>query len=474
MRANQDATSDGQIMSPWIKFGYVALGVMLCLSVVFSLGINTVHSNTELYADPIKMREKFGGSDAGSYLSAAISVDLNNSLDPETTQWVIAFWPPGMLVLEALILRFLQNDLYFGVVLGALTALAWGCLLGYVGIVVHKLFGKLLAILLLVFVVSVGPIPNWILDDGLFYADGFGTLFFLAALTFLFLSQKENYVRSRKLSYGVLAGISFALSAYFRATFINALYVLLATGIACLVIFILLKIRRNSCQHLTQIKHSIEAAVVFFIAAAAMFICVDPWMTYKEEIRGTREWSVVGDSFIGGMWVDRDEQPSFLSSGGIGWACEIDPDKCAELNDLKLTQPTLDITHKQLSEAMLVALKNPGEYILDRGKFIGTAWISLGYGSLANVLNHPLSALNLVGLVGFFVILIKRFVRGWPLLLSVSAIYLTLLIPLLIGHLEIRYLLPFKLLPLLLPIAIAHVGRQEFQGRVSKRLLDKL
>jgi hypothetical protein len=422
------------------------------------------------------MRETFGASDAGAYLSAARSLDSVSSLSWDI-QHAITYWPPGMLVLEALILRFLQNDLYFGVVLGVFTAIAWGSFLGYVAGLVHKLFGKILAILLLVFVVSVGPIHDWILNYGLFYADGFGTLFSLVGITFLILSQREDYVHSRKLSYGILAGISFAISAYFRATYINILYALLATGLACLVVFVTLKIRRNGRQHLTQIKHAIESAAVFFIATAAMFICVNPWMTFKEEIRGTREWSVVGDLFISGMWVERDEQVSFVRDGGIGWACKIDPDKCAELAELKLTQPTLDITHKQLSEAILVALKNPGEYVLDRGKFIGIAWISSEIGQIwlppelgrnLNVFNHSFSALNLFGLIGFFVILIKRSARSWPLLLSITAIYSTLLIPLLIGHLEIRYLLPFKLLPLLLPIAIAHVGRQEFQLRVSK------
>jgi hypothetical protein len=470
-------------MSSWIRFGYIVFGVLLSLSVVFSHGISTVHFYTELYADPIKMREIFGASDAGSHLWAAMQLDSINALPPEEN-WIINFWPPGMLVLEALILRFLQNDLYFGVVLGVFTAFGWGSFLGYIAGLVHKLHGKLLAILLLVFVVSVGPIHDWILNYGLFYADGFGTLFLLVGITFLILSHRENYVLSRKLSHGVLAGISFAISAYFRATYINILYALLATGIACLLVFVILKIRRNGRRHLTQIMHAIESAAIFFIAAVAMFICVNPWMTYVEsEISGTREWSAVGDSFINGMWVDRDEMPWFLREGGIGWACKIDPEKCAELSKLRLTQPNLDITHKQLSEAILVALKNPGEYALDRGKFIGIAWISSELGQIwlppelgrnLNVFNYPFSVLNLVGLIGFFVILIKRFTSSWPLLLSITAIYSILLIPLLIGHLEIRYLLPFKLLPLLLPIATAHIGRQEFQLRASKDLIDKL
>jgi hypothetical protein len=127
-----------------------------------------------------------------------------------------------------------------------------------------------------------------------------------------------------------------------------------------------------------------------------------------------------------------------------------------------------------LSEAIFVALKYPGKYILDRGKIILIAWISLGWGYLTDVLNHPFSALNPVGLIGLFVILIKRFARSWPLLLSISAMNLTLLAPLLIGHLEIRYLLLFKQLPLTLPVAIAYVGRQELQIRVPKGLIDKL
>jgi hypothetical protein len=99
-----------------------------------------------------------------------------------------------MLILEALILRFLQNDLYFGAVLGFFTAFVWGGFLGYVACLVHMRFGKILAILLIAFVVSVGPIHDSILNFGLFYADGFCTLFLLVGITFLILSQRENYL----------------------------------------------------------------------------------------------------------------------------------------------------------------------------------------------------------------------------------------------------------------------------------------
>jgi hypothetical protein len=433
------------------------LGILLSLFVVFSHGLNTVHFYTELYADPIKIRDIFGPSDAGSYLSAAIQLDTISSLSPETN-WIINLWPPGMLVLEALILRFLQNDFYFGVVLGVLTAFAWGSFLGYLACLVHKLYGKLLAILLLVLVVSVGPIHDWILNYGLFYADGFGALFLLVGITFFILTHGQKISLSRKLSLGVLAGISFALSAYFRASYINILYALLATALVCLAVLVVLRVSRNSEGYSLQIKRAIESSAVFVTATFAMFICVNPWMSYVEnEVRGTRDWSVVGDNFIDGMWVERGEMPGFLSEGGIGWACKIDSDKCSELTELKLAQPTLDITHMQLSEAILVALKNPVEYALDRGKFIGIAWSSSELGQMGDVFNHPLSAFNLVGLLGFFVILVKRFARCWPLFVSITTIYLTLLIPLLIGHIEIRYLLPFKILPLLIPVLLFHV-----------------
>jgi hypothetical protein len=125
--------------------------------------------------------------------------------------------------------------------------------------------------------------------------------------------------------------------------------------------------------------------------------------------------------------------------------CEIDAETCQKLSDLKDSQPTVDITHLQLTEAMKVALKNPVDYVADRGKFLGIAWSSSELGQMADVFNHPLSLLNFTALIAFFVIIIKNRKILWPSLLAISLISLSVFIPLLVGHIEIRYLLPLKL-----------------------------
>ena len=96
MQENLDNTHESKSLSLWTTCGYIALSVSLTLLVVFSHGLSTVHFYTELYADPLKIREIFGPSDAGSYLSAAIQLDTISSLSPETN-WIINLWPPGTI-----------------------------------------------------------------------------------------------------------------------------------------------------------------------------------------------------------------------------------------------------------------------------------------------------------------------------------------------------------------------------------------
>jgi hypothetical protein len=447
-------------------FGFVLSGIVLSLTKVFSNGFSTTHFYATLQTPPREMREIFGASDAGSYLSAAIQLDSFSRMSTDTL-WVLNLWPPGMFTLEAALLRALPNDDWFGIALGGLTAVLWGSLLGYLAWLLSKLCGFVISACVLCISIAFGPIHDWILDSGLFYADGFGVYFLLLGIIFA-ISGLEVSRRTHSITLlAVLSGISFALAAYFRATYINLLYPL----IFCTVIFTLLffiKLAGETKISNVNLLKLLKPILFVSVALFSFFTLVNPWMNYLEkEVRGTREWSVVGDTFITGMWVDRELQPDFLQ--GVGWACTIDEKECLEIRTLQenfgapnfvvkddgVTGSNGVLSSKDLlRRGAITALTHPIEYVVDRFNFIGTAWNTSEIGQI----NYPLGLL-LIGFVYFFFhrLIVDKESRR-TIFIFVTFVYAVVFIPYLIGHIEIRYLLPFKLIPLLLPALLVSQG----------------
>lgn len=409
---------------------------------VFPLGFMLQSLGISLLYEPELIAEAFGFGDSGSYLKAALELNYLNGLTQDK-HWVINLWPPGMVLLNGLLIHFFGSS--YAVAYSFLVALSWSVFISVFSIKVRKVWGTRVSLLASALILVSGPFQFWIFHRGLFYAEGFAQLFFLMSLIAAISGSRADKLKV-SLAFGVLSGTFLALAAYFRASFSTLEIVLLGSAVLAFLVWVLLLFRQARVRH----SYFQRLAATLSIGWLAMHILMEPWLRFTaEEIRGVRTWSVVGEGFLRGVWVQRDEQVGWLAAGGVGWGCEINPKFCEAILDYQSTNGQPYPLDGVVAEMVSTILMNPFIYIGDRLNFISKGWFSVEFemGSLGVVF-------GLIALFGFILVmvgLVRGVMRGEYLFLLVIAMALVLSIPQMIGHIEPRYLIPLKLLVFIYP-----------------------
>src|SRR5690606_37907588 len=83
----------------------------------------TIHGFMVMSMSPERLVELWGAGDAGSYLTGALALLENGTMQGEQA-WILQLWPPGMVVLDAVVVGW--SPLPFAVTIALLTAVAWG------------------------------------------------------------------------------------------------------------------------------------------------------------------------------------------------------------------------------------------------------------------------------------------------------------------------------------------------------------
>lgn len=455
----------------------VLIGVF---GVLFSQGTNSIHFFISLAADAQAMASQFGASDAGSYLSAALSLVSNGGVD-QAHAWVINLWPPGMLTLDALILR-IAGTANFGVVLALFIGSVVSFTLAIAALTARRAFGYIPAIAGVTFLALSTPITIWFLDLGLFYAEALGISALLLCMMALASAQGSEW--SLVILLSVLAGVFLAVAAYFRAAFyglITVLEIVALMQVAALVYWIVRRrIRRGAFDSAVLRSRQFASLCSVALTLAVSASLTIPWINFVEaSVRGTRDWSVVGDQFFAGTWVKAEGLPEFLSSGGVGWACRIERARCDEIEKLEIASGAPYTGHGAFtsdqfkSEALAVIRERPLDYMKDRAYFIASGWSSSESG---NVNQSRAILQGVIFLLGFIFVNVIAFVltfrgRIWALFWPLASLYI--LAPLMIGHVEVRYLIPLKLLVLTSPflwVALKRSSGQANSGLTSQNV----
>lgn len=418
--------------------------LIVILLTVFPNGLDSVHFNVSFRDDVADLAKAFGLADPGSYLNAAIELERYGHLTSNQI-WVINLWPPGMVWLDALLVGYFGDN--FGIAFAILVISIWTMLSGFFAIELKKHFGFLISLISVSFLLLSSPIQMWVLHSGLYYAEGISIAAFFGGLILLIRGSHNDpdtvlvYVR------GMVAGIFFAVSAYFRSTFstLEALLLFLSLFLAATLFF--LRKKRKFDGLFTGLKRQFKLLSITWLS---MFLLMEPWLQFTQHfVRGFRAWSVVGANFFRNVWAIRSESADFMQAGGIGWGCEIDKVFCQEVNGFETSTGTLYPIQDLIIHAMWTILTHPVQYLEDRLKFLGTGWFS-------NEASMGTSAI----VPGFILLILFIGVLVQTLRLSVNPDFVTAFIflaavlviaPLMIGHVEPRYFIPLKLLFILYP-----------------------
>lgn len=436
----------------------------ILLVIIFFQGINSAHGTFTMQLPPTRMAEIFGYSDAGSYLQAAQNLVANGRILPEWA-WVYNLWPPGMVWLDALVLRLSPID--FGVTIGLLTALVWSIVLA----ILTRPFVRSLKLLFLILVVEVlvlgtSPFESWMLDEGLMYADGLATGFFLLGLALLVNRVRVRGSMSLWVRDGILAGVTFAAAIYLRSSYLLVPWAI--GGTAALVVIIALVPRH---KHKTQRGGIRSQAAMLLAASLSVLLLMQPYLSFVQQTMGRTQFVVTESLVFSDAWQNTatDNVPEWLLSSGSDLGCSIDQVTCTEFSDAEAAgnPASPDEFRNALVKSVLT---HPVAYVENRALFLPKQWFGdemASYGhvvtdyttgpvsqSASDSLNPPQGLLYLILLglaAGASVVLAKR--GQWALLI-VPVLALGLLAPFAIAHIEVRYLIPIKLIGLLAPMLL--------------------
>lgn len=267
-------------------------------------------------------------NDPYSFLQGATDIYEKGWIQP-ANNWLLSFWPPGFMFLEAMIMKCFGMDAPFLIVLGLLNVVILaGTLMIY-----RALFrdtmppGLAFAIPLLPFLLAL---PRFFLlqPGALMLGEAFSISFFLMAIGLIILAVKRQ-----SFWITLAAAASLALTAYFRSQFEAII-----TGFTLvLVVFALLFFAfwvACDCKRKSLKGHSsaLRLMAIFVISSQLLLL---PYRMYNADHsnRGTYSWI---DTSL--MYTNASKTTEELHSLGGGWlvdgkanlACLLDTDYCGK------------------------------------------------------------------------------------------------------------------------------------------------
>lgn len=454
---------------------------LLFLSVIFFSGANTPHGLVTLGLNPTKMAQIFGWSDQGSYLSAALDLIKNGQVTGDF-QWVLNLWPPGMVWLDALLIRF--SPLNFGTSIGLLTCLLWAT----AGFVLLKPFSRnrklyLAIILLELLILSTSPFQEWMFDEGLFYADGMsaGLLLIalgLAASRFRGESSIHLWVRD-----GVFVGLLLAGAVYFRSSYQFIPWAVALSLFISVMILTVQKLRGSSPSTM-----NIRQPLFFLVSMVCLLLTLQPYWTYVSEVKHRSSFVMTEDLFYESVWKQSsDDVPQWLLTAGSNFGCNLDPITCKEFAEMRQIGQTIEIsTYRE--HLFKSVIENPAKYIELRASTLWQQWLGnevdsyyyqpadyeSGSVSTSSTLNqNPASGyFYLATFISFVYLCLALIFRKKFEYLFFLLIALALIAPLGLAQIEVRYLIPIKLLGLLSPVLFLTLNRLK-KSKVSQILKSR-
>ena len=345
-------------------------------------------------------------------------------------EWIFILWPPGFILLEALIIKALGPQAPVILVLQILAAVLFSIVLallyGLLSTCVKRKLALTLPLLIFAFPVSRVFLLQ---PTGITLGESFPIGFFLIGILLASRSVERN-----SLHDAVFAGLCLALSAYFRSQFEIILLALTAWGILLVIAIRLTRLRKSIEPKL--VKSIVKTiTVVLLIAHAATF----PWRAYHWIYQGGLLW-VQTSSLTFRNSVMTSEQlenvkGGFVSAGGGNMVCRIDPTTCGDTANAKKLFVKTFITH-------------PVKWYSLKLDVIGKYWFSsiknwtqvIFESTSADIVTNGLLLIGLIAIIYLSLSRITRSHRLWLLLLWFNiSLFSAYMLIFTVVHFEVRY-----------------------------------
>jgi len=463
--------------------GHWLVQFVMVLVFIFFQGLNTPHGLVTLQLAPERMAQIFGFSDQGSYLQAAISL-IATGHNTQQWAWVLNLWPPGMVWLDAGIIRFSPLD--YGVTIGLITALLWSATLAVLTWPFMRGVKPALVVLLVEFaILGTSPFQSWMFDEGLFYADGLAAGLFMLGLALIVNRLRSAAPVQVWIRDGIYAGIAFAAAIYLRAAYQLVPWALAALALVIAGMVIVKRIRGLPTLDLGR------QAILLVFAALTVPILMQPYSAFVQQDRGRTQFVMTQDLVYEDVWKSPqlDTIPQWVLDGGATLGCDIDPGECALIHRAKSEGKVF--TPKELRDALVKAIvAHPVPFVGNRISYVAKQWFADELGSYSHqktdYRSGPVSYSSSDNLnpgqgLSYLIVLIVALVaacilaaRGRWALLIIPIMAMAILAPLAIVHVEVRYLIPLKLIGLLAPVLLLMLREQPLRSLSAKSAVKSI
>jgi hypothetical protein len=437
--------------------------ILLCIKVLIIALPNGLNSkidgiNVSNLSSPEQIRMAIGMSDPGWMLEVAISWSNFEPLDRVTQSWIVGLWSPGLAVIETTLIwlnHILGAPIFWSILF--ITIAIWI----YLFYLIIRLFtGSLHEFI--VFLIIFAWLDLWdfkfMFREQIFMSEGisYGLLLIGLVKMSIVIIHEKNLTTSKLFSIGGVIGVAI----WVRSSLDLALFISL---FLCLLLKTYFKFQHSNYSKFRGFSNTAKSKVygqflnTFSFLVMALLIALFttmPWRIISSEIYGNHKMAMSSSfAYVGQyIWVDNKDDPNFYwKDYGMNWACEVDPEKCAQLKSEKYDK----LSYRDLAKhAVLSAISHPIKYLEVRGQTFYSKWFakikseSDLYRFFANLvlLLIPFSWIFLLKRVNYIYII--------PIIVLWTPFILVATSQLLIIHYESRYFIIIRSLFLLLTLVI--------------------
>lgn len=425
-----------------------------------------------------KLSPALGGSDAGSYLNAA--VDLQDGVMSQSHIWVLNLWPPGMPFLLAVLVK-LGNGASPVIPMVLILCALWSLVLTFAALIfIPRRAYVSFAIFAVVWIGS--PIfTGWNIHAGVLGSDGLATaLGTLVALGLLWASHTPP--RKPRVWLFIALGAALAALAYLRIMWFNAVPAALAGLVVVIVVrYIINRIRLRKKPRPAADPATRRGLIEWGALSLTFLVLCAPWTIYGEAVLhpGNYSWSQ-SDYQWAQEWMSDERLDAlgggFIVAGGGNWPCHLEPLKCAALEEQESVREvpfggappnTFQFFEK---ESFKTALTNPIPFVANRTVFTVQAWLTVPGGTVGKFDNIGFGLVTLLAFIGALVILLRDSITrraAGPLMIflilgaNIAVVWLT--------HFETRYVVPLQAMSILVVTYYA----MPFERRLWRRFIRR-
>jgi hypothetical protein len=422
-------------------------------------GLDTPYLGVTVSASPQQLLNVLGFSDSGNYLRGAIDLqDLQVSTD---NRWIFNLWPPGQMLLLALIISFGFPPVFTLIIVFTMLWSIVGA-----AIVLKALQGKFWYLVFPCFSIlwfTDSPFVGWNQSEGAIGTDGIGTA--VLCLLFVYFSVLWNKIQLGASfnpwisGFVVAASLSFLshLRIIFLFCIVSSLILILFRKIAGLGYARLNPSQRPNRNLDALGVQSIQKSKLLLVILILFSVSLVPFTVYKYQKTGSFSWSNSDYQWAQRWMTDAyllKNSAGFLVEGGANWACEIDPVKCREIqkSELLAENPYSGFNRYDYSEfrnlAFVSIVNNPLDFLENRISFVGKSFTSDAGAPVGSNGNFFRGIIFLVMYLYLVVRGIRRFLHLNDFELFTLFMMVGLLAPLFVAHFETRYLIPVQAMTL--------------------------